>query len=154
MNTLLPWLGLLLRAYVGGYFVMAAVPKIIEPLAFATSISHYGLLPNWAVNASALVLPWLEIISGIMLVAGVKVRLNALFTGAMLLIFTSAVAYAVVMGLKIDCGCFGSQGGEDVSWFKVGKNTLMMLMCVVLWKWPNTALSVETGMGLGRSKTA
>jgi putative oxidoreductase len=154
MNALLPWIGLALRAYVGGYFILAAVPKIVEPLAFATSIAHYGILPSWAVNASALVLAWLEIICGILLVIGHRVRLNALLTGLMLLVFTSAVAYAVVLGLKIDCGCFGSQGGDEVSWWKVSKNTLMMLMCVFLWKWPQTALSVETGTGLGRSKPA
>lgn len=154
MNALLPWIGLALRAYVGGYFIMAAVPKIIEPLAFATSIAHYGILPTWAVNASALVLPWLEIITGTLLVIGYKVRLNAIFTGAMLVIFTSAVAYAVVLGLKIDCGCFGSSGGDEVSWWKVGKNSLMILMCVFLWKWPETSLSIETGTGLGRSKPA
>jgi putative oxidoreductase len=154
MKALLPWIGLALRAYVGGYFILAAVPKIVEPLAFATSIAHYGILPSWAVNASALVLAWLEIICGILLVIGHRVRLNALLTGLMLLVFTSAVAYAVVLGLKIDCGCFGSQGGDEVSWWKVSKNTLMMLMCVFLWKWPETALSVETGMGLGRSKPA
>jgi hypothetical protein len=59
MTALIPWIGLALRCYVGGYFIIAAVPKIIEPLAFATSIAHYGILPIWAVNASALVLPWL-----------------------------------------------------------------------------------------------
>jgi uncharacterized membrane protein YphA (DoxX/SURF4 family) len=154
MKALLPWIGLALRAYVGGYFILAAVPKIVEPLAFATSIAHYGILPSWAVNASALVLAWLEIICGILLVIGHRVRLNALLTGLMLLVFTSAVAYAVVLGLKIDCGCFGSQGGDEVSWWKVSKNSLMMLMCAFLWKWPETALSVETGMGLGRSKPA
>lgn len=152
MNALTPWIGFLFRIYVGGFFVMAAIPKISEPLAFATSISHYGLLPIWLVNASALVLPWLEIITGILLVVGFKVRLNALLTGVMVLIFTIAVAYAVVLGLKIDCGCFGSQGGEEVSWWKVAKNTGMMLMCVYLWKWPTTALALETQLGLHRSK--
>ena len=154
MTPLIPWIGLVLRCYVGGYFIIAAVPKIIEPLAFATSIAHYGILPSWAVNASALVLPWLEIISGIFLVVGYKVRLNAIFTGAMLVIFTSAVAYAVILGLKIDCGCFGSQGGDEVSWWKVTKNSFMILMCLFLWKWPSTALSVETGVTPDGSKPA
>ncbi len=154
MTAIIPWIGLALRCYVGGYFIVAAVPKIIEPLAFATSIAHYGILPNWAVNASALVLPWLEIITGILLVLGYRVRLNAIFTGAMLVIFTSAVAYAVVLGLKIDCGCFGSQGGDEVSWWKVGKNSMMIVMCLILWEWPNTALSVETGVTPSGSKTA
>ena len=150
----MPWIGLALRAYVGGYFILAAVPKIVEPLAFATSIAHYGILPNGLVNASALILPWLEIIVGIMLVVGIRVRLSASLAGGMVIIFTLAVAYAVVLGLKIDCGCFGSSGGDEVSWWKVAKNTAMLLMCAVLWKWPKTSVSLETGMGLGGSKPA
>ncbi|MBU3700319.1 MAG: DoxX family membrane protein [Candidatus Kapabacteria bacterium] len=154
MNSLMPWIGLVLRAYVGGYFILAAVPKIVEPLAFATAIGHYGLLPNGLINASALILPWLEIIVGIMLVVGFRVRLGALLAGGMVIVFTIAVAYAVMLGLKIDCGCFGSSGGDEVSWWKVAKNTGMVLMCAVLWKWPKTSLSIETGMGFGGSKPA
>ncbi len=146
MEHIRPWVGLVLRVFVGGFFLYAAIPKIIEPLAFATSIAHYGMLPTWMVNAYALVIPWLELLVGGALVAGYRTRINAVLSGGMLVMFTVAVAWAVVLGLKIDCGCFGSQGGEDVSWWKVAKNTGMILMCVVLWRWPQTAFSVEHGL--------
>jgi uncharacterized membrane protein YphA (DoxX/SURF4 family) len=143
LTQLYPWLGLALRVFIGGYFVYAAVPKIIEPLAFATSIAHYGLMPSWLVNGYALVIAWLELVVGIALVAGFRVRASALICGAMLVMFTLAVAYAVVLGLKIDCGCFGSQGGEEVSWLKVAKNSAMIAMCAYLWWEPTTALSLD-----------
>jgi uncharacterized membrane protein YphA (DoxX/SURF4 family) len=146
MTNLYPWLGLLLRACVGGYFVFAAVPKIIEPLAFATSIAHYGIMPNWTVNGYALVVSWLELVAGIALVAGFRVRVSAAICGVLLVMFTLAVAYAVLLGLKIDCGCFGSQGGDEVSWLKVVKNAAMIAMCAYLWRQPSTAVSLDDGL--------
>jgi len=146
MDALRPWLSLLVRVFIGGYFVVAAVPKIIEPLAFATSIMHYGLVPSWSVNAIALILAWLEMIVGIGLIMGVRTKVQALFCGGMLVVFTLAVAYAVVLGLKIDCGCFGESGGEEVSWFKVAKNSAMIIGCIYLWWSPRSVFSIDHGL--------
>jgi uncharacterized membrane protein YphA (DoxX/SURF4 family) len=146
MDALRPWLSLLVRVFIGGYFVVAAVPKIIEPLAFATSIMHYGLIPSWSVNAVALVLAWLELLAGIGLIMGIRTRVQSLLCGGMLLVFTLAVAYAVVLGLKIDCGCFGESGGEEVSWIKVAKNSAMILGCAYLWWSPRSVLSLDHGL--------
>jgi len=146
MDALRPWLSLLVRVFIGGYFVVAAVPKIIEPLAFATSIMHYGLVPSWSVNAIALILAWLELIAGIGLIMGIRTNVQALFCGGMLVVFTLAVAYAVVLGLKIDCGCFGASGGEEVSWLKVAKNSAMIIGCIYLWWSPRSVFSIDHGL--------
>ena len=146
MDALRPWLSLLVRVFIGGYFVVAAVPKIIEPLAFATSIMHYGLIPSWSVNAVALMLAWLELLAGVGLIMGIRTRVQSLLCGGMLLVFTLAVAYAVVLGLKIDCGCFGESGGEEVSWIKVAKNSAMILGCAYLWWSPRSVLSLDHGL--------
>lgn len=140
---LLPYLNLAIRVFIGGYFLFAAVPKIVEPLAFATSISHYEMMPSFIVNAFALVVPWLELFVGVGLVVGYRVRTSALICGILLVMFSSAVAWAVIHGLDIDCGCFGAQGGEEVSWIKVGKNMLMAAGCALLvWK-PDSWLSLD-----------
>jgi len=149
MASILPYLSLGIRLFVGGYFVYAALPKIIEPLAFATSISNYGLLPNAIINVIALVLPWLELLCAVGLMIGWRIKLNAALCAAMLAVFSAAVAYAVIMGLKIDCGCFGSAGGDEVSWVKVGKNVLMLLGLVVVYRYPTSPFAFD-----GRSKGA
>lgn len=149
MASILPYLSLGIRLFVGGYFVYAAIPKIIEPLAFATSIGNYGLLPNAMINATALVLPWLELLCAVGLMIGWRIKLNAALCGAMLAVFTTAVAYAVILGLKIDCGCFGSSGGDEVGWLKVGKNTLMLIGLLLVYRYPTSPLAFD-----GRSKGA
>ncbi len=133
----------LIRVFVGGFFLYAAIPKLADPLAFATNISHYHLLPVWSVNAVALILPWLELLAGTALLLGFKTRVSAGLCAAMLCVFTIAVAIAVIQGLKIDCGCFGDSGGEEVSWWKVLKNTAMLLGCIaIVWK-PVTLFSLD-----------
>jgi putative oxidoreductase len=140
---LLPFFTLALRVFIGGYFLIAAVPKIIEPLAFATSISHYGIMPDWSVNATALILPWLELLVGVGLLVGFRIRTSAMLTGLLLIGFTAAIAWAVIQGLQIDCGCFGEGRGEEVSWLKVGKNSLMIVGCIILYLFPRSRLSLD-----------
>ena len=143
LMQLLPYLNFAIRVFVGGYFLFAAVPKIVEPLAFATSISHYEMMPDFTVNAFALIVPWLEMFVGVGLVVGFRVRTSAIISGVLLIMFSAAVAWAVINGLDIDCGCFGAQGGEEVSWLKVGKNLLMTVGCALLaWK-PESWLSLD-----------
>lgn len=137
------YITLLFRLFLGGYFVVAAVEKIADPYVFAVSISHYNMMPDSLVNAYALVIPWLELICGICLVVGYKIRTNAVLTGVMIIMFTVAVAWAVIQGLQIDCGCFGAKGGEEVSWMKVAKNTGFLLMCVWMFLFPASVLTVD-----------
>lgn len=125
----------------------AAIPKIAEPLAFATSIGHYEMMPVWAVNAFALIVPWLEVLIGVALVVGLRIRTSAVVSGTLLAMFTVAVAWAVIHGLEIDCGCFGSAGGEEVSWLKVLKNTGLIAACALIAWHPSSWLSLDSFRG-------
>lgn len=134
---------LIARVVIGAYVVFAAVPKITDPLAFATSISHYELLPSVMVHGFALIVPWLEVLLGAALILGLRLRISALMTGGLILMFTAAVAWAVMHHLTIDCGCFGAQGGEEVSWAKVMKNLGMVAGCgLIAWK-PDSWLRLD-----------
>ncbi|MEN9795050.1 MAG: Methylamine utilization protein MauE, partial [Bacteroidota bacterium] len=48
--------------------------------------------------------------------------------------------------LKIDCGCFGASGGEEVSWLKVAKNSAMIIGCIYLWWSPRSVFSIDHGL--------
>lgn len=143
MNTTLPWLTLVFRVFLGGYFLFAAVPKIAEPYAFSVSIVHYEMVPDFVINAMALVMPWLEMLVGVCLVLGLRVRSASVVCAALLLLFIAAIGWAMANGLQIDCGCFGDANKEEVGWPKIFKNLGMLAMCVYLiWK-PWSPLSLE-----------
>ena len=100
------WLSLGCRLLVGGLFVAAALGKIADPPAFAHAIWNYQILPVEAVNAAALFIPWLELLAGTALVAGVYRRGAALLVFGLLVVFSAALGWNIVRGVGIDCGCF------------------------------------------------
>ncbi len=61
---------LVLRIILGGIFVYASTDKILHPAAFAEMIYNYQIVPDFLINLSALVLPWLELFIGVCLISG------------------------------------------------------------------------------------
>jgi uncharacterized membrane protein YphA (DoxX/SURF4 family) len=104
---------LLLRVIVGGVFIYAGVLKVLDPAHFAKAVDNYRILPFAASAAAAVYLPWLEILAGAALAAGVWQRGALLVIGGMLLIFLIALCSAWGRGLDITCGCFGHASNKS-----------------------------------------
>ncbi|MBN1611934.1 MAG: DoxX family membrane protein [Polyangiaceae bacterium] len=109
------YLALAVRLYLGWLFAEASLHKIAKPASFALDVATYQLLPLYSVNAFAIVVPWVELVAGILLVAGLRVRAAALLVVGMMVSFMVALGWALHLGLDMTCGCFASQGavGED-----------------------------------------
>lgn len=107
------WLALPARWYLGGLFVLASLHKIAVPHVFAIDVATYGILPLALVNPVAIVLPWVELVAGLMLLLGARVRAAALLVAAMMAVFLAALVIALARGLDMSCGCFASQGAES-----------------------------------------
>ncbi len=102
-----PGLTLICRVLAGGVFLAAAVSKIGDPVAFSTVVTRYELFPSLA-NIIAITFPWMELVLAVCVLFGVWPRAAALGICMMLAIFLPALIYALAQGLKIDCGCFGT----------------------------------------------
>jgi uncharacterized membrane protein YphA (DoxX/SURF4 family) len=106
--TLLAWIA---RIVVGGLFTFVGVAKIADPLKFAEDIQAYRMAPVEITHATAFILPWIEVLGGVMLVFG-PWRGEARFViFAMTIVFTVAKVVAEARGLRISCGCFGGMLG-------------------------------------------
>ena len=105
-----PWLTLLSRLILGGILVVAGVLKIPHPDKSAMSVRAYELLPIPVANIFGYSLPWIEVGVGLLLMAGIAVRINALIGTVLMVMFIIAISQAWARGLTIDCGCFGSGG--------------------------------------------
>jgi uncharacterized membrane protein YphA (DoxX/SURF4 family) len=98
-------------------FVWAAWHKIIEPAEFALTVATYQILPLSLINLQAIGLPWVELIVGVMLVAGIWTRESALVTVGMNLMFIIAIVITLHRGDEIMCGCFASaDAGHQIGW--------------------------------------
>ena len=106
---------LILRIFLGAIFVYAAWLKLREPWAvFAIAIDSYQILPLWAVEMVARILPWGELVLGILLMAGIWRGVSSAAASVLLIVFLSLMVRAMAKGMQIECGCFGS--GEPLSW--------------------------------------
>lgn len=136
---------LLFRLLVGSPFLVSGVLKIWDPAAFATAIANFRLVPHASINALAVFLPWIELVAGLSVLSGVRLRAGVLIILVLTLVFIGAVSSALARGLSIECGCFGSAGGGAV-----GRQTLMIdggLLCLaalLLWRSRDTDASTRT----------
>jgi uncharacterized membrane protein YphA (DoxX/SURF4 family) len=114
------WPGTLLlagRVALGVIFLIAAYAKLHfagewhlrdYQFFFAMAIDSYKMLPISAVQLMAQVLPWFELVLGIFLIAGIGLRVISTITSGLLLVFIGAMTRAKILGLEINCGCFGN----------------------------------------------
>jgi uncharacterized membrane protein YphA (DoxX/SURF4 family) len=66
------------------------------------------------VQVVARTLPWVELLIGVLLIAGRWMRVAAVGCSLLLLVFFGLMVRAHLKGMEINCGCFGP--GETISW--------------------------------------
>ena len=96
------------RIVLGGLFVYAGIVKVLAPLDFAQNIRNYDLVGQSLSFIAAIVLPWLEILAGAFLIAGIWQRGAALVISGLLAFFIALTIVTMIRGLDVDCGCFGA----------------------------------------------
>jgi putative oxidoreductase len=123
------YLALVLRFYIAWLFIDAGMYKINYAAEFAQTIASYQMVPYWGVNFMAIAMPWIEIICGILLVCGIRVRSSIVIAGALLVMFTLGIVINLLRNSPISCGCFHS-GGDTISWQTLMRDLLWVGMTV------------------------
>lgn len=127
-----PHLSVFCRVVLGIIFIQFALSKIMRPAVFALNVVDYGMMPSWGVNLWSLTLPWAELLCGLFLVLGIRTRAAGTLIGAMNIIFMVGLINAIFHNMPINCGCVG-EVGEPVNWWKVLKNTGMLVMAIQIF---------------------
>lgn len=133
------------RLGLGGLFLFACFHKIIDPADFALSVATYGILPDSTINLMAIILPWVELISGIMIVVGFKSRAASLLIFGMLLMFTISLSFALSKGLDMSCGCFAaSDAGDSISRLTFVRDLFLTAMALYVLVLDRSPLGVDS----------
>jgi len=129
------WIFFPLRILLGGLFLYSGILKIASPLPFADSIASFQIVPPAVIGLVALGLPPLEIILGAMLVSGWRARVASLGVFVLSVVFCLALSQALVRGLQVDCGCFGSgQPSRLKTWGSLGRDILIIAVSAWLYR--------------------
>lgn len=104
------WVGLLARIVLGGALVWAAAAKLGRPVTSARAVQAYEILPFELAAYVGYALPVVELVLGLLLLAGLFTRVTALASTVLMVVFIAGIISAWARGLSIDCGCFGGGG--------------------------------------------
>jgi len=131
---------LIIRLILGGLFLAAGLSKVGAPLrTLGTVYSYQIVLPDWIASTIAYSLPWMEILLGLAMLAGLWLPVATGWTAAMLAAFALLTAQAWWRGLPIDCGCvdlstlhpalaaLSTPGGATL------RNIVLLALCAMLF---------------------
>jgi len=144
------YLSFALRVYLGYFFIYASLSKIPHPAQFAETIADYRLIPFMFLNLGAVILPWIELVTGLFLIIGFKSKASVLVIGLLLIMFDVMILINMYQGAPITCGCYDAVG-EPIGWKKVLENALMLLFAVQIYYCDKPALldRLKTTVGAG-----
>lgn len=137
------YLNVIVRLFLGVFFLLAALGKAAEPALFAKEIANYAIVPEPLINLVALFISWTELIVSIFLIFGIRIKSSSAITAILLIIFILAVGSAMVRGLDINCGCF-SQKIQYVGWPKIFENIGLLLLALFLFFSPAKKFTIES----------
>jgi uncharacterized membrane protein YphA (DoxX/SURF4 family) len=75
---------------------------------FGTQVEAFKLLPDWGVQFVAHALPFTEIILGLLVLIGWRLRIWAPILTGIMLGFFAVVLRAYLLHMDINCGCFAT----------------------------------------------
>lgn len=88
-------------------FLVSGLLKLSNPEGFLQDMRAFVFFPYTLAFASALLLPWAEVLAAVALIIG-RLRSGALLMlGLMTVGFIMFLLIAHFMGIDADCGCFG-----------------------------------------------
>ena len=112
----------------GVVFAWAALAKLGDLQGFADQVHNFRMVPIFAENIVALLLPWIELVAALALMSNIRPRSGAVVVTGLLAAFTIAVIVALMRGLDIECGCFGTSDASRVGLVKITQNLGMLVL--------------------------
>jgi uncharacterized membrane protein YphA (DoxX/SURF4 family) len=139
------WTG---RLVLGGIFMYAGYSKLFYPnrnfwpflffkfsitmniSQFAAQVEAFKMLPPWGVQFVAHTLPFTEIVLGLLVLIGWRLRIWAPALTAIMLGFFGVVLRAYLLHMDINCGCFATP--EPINLMKILEDGGLALLAVLM----------------------
>lgn len=142
-----PWPYRIVRLALATLFIYGGVTKLIDPKAFAATISAYDLVPEAFLPLVAIGLPLIETIAGLALAFDRPWGLHLITL--LLALFVFVLGYGILGDLNVDCGCFGVEDLDKQAGLREAFYRDLVLIGIVM---PYLYLSRRVRALVGRSK--
>jgi len=136
-----------IRFIVGALFIFSGLIKVNDPVGTSIKLEEYfdvfsyDIAPFFAYLKDmslplAVFLVVLEVVLGVMLILGVKLRLTVALLALMIVFFTFLTFYSAYFNKVTDCGCFGD-AIKLTPWESFYKDIFLLVLIAILfifWK--------------------
>ena len=148
-ETWRPWIGTIVRVALGAIWLWASWEKLRAPRTFVQAVRAYDATPEWLSKAIGYGLPVVEFALGVLLVLGIAVRMSAIASSVLFLIFLVGIVQAAARGIKLECGCFGGGGTSDQTQYTLDilRDLGLLVLAVYLVLWSASRVSLEGYLG-------
>ncbi len=122
------------RLALAAIFLWAGIAKLREPwMLFAMQLDSMHIFPDASITFFARTMPWIEVMLGLLLIAGIQMRYVASAATALLAVFFTVVTILYLRGFQGDCGCFGP--GEQLGPKTLVRDAMLVLLAIwVTWE--------------------
>lgn len=127
------------RIFVGVLFVISGFIKLNDPVGFSFKLEEYfsqgvldlPVLMPYALAISIMVVI-LEVLLGVMLILGIKVKFTIWSLLGMIVFFTFLTFYSAYFNKVTDCGCFGD-AVKLTPWESFTKDVVLLVLILLLF---------------------
>jgi uncharacterized membrane protein YphA (DoxX/SURF4 family) len=113
---------------------------VLGVVFLASGVAKLADVPSWTAQASGfgvpravgVAVPWVELVVGATVAARAVEPVPAVAALALLLVFTSVIAWNLRSGRRPPCACFGSWSNAPMSWRHVARNAAFIAIAVAV----------------------
>ena len=135
--------GIVVRAGAAAVWLVAGIAKLPGLVEFKELVDRYGILPPFLSAPFAYALPFVEVGIGLYLLAGLFVRGTAMLGTGLFALFLTAQLWALLKGIPLDCGCFGTAVSTQVGPLTILRDLGLGLPTFAMLALPSRALSLD-----------
>lgn len=125
---------LLVQVAVGLVLLWSASEHLKNMQFFLISVFRYELFPQPMVKLIVLMMPYVELLLGVYLLANLNPSFSRLMTALVFFAFAILQITALARGLEIDCGCFGTSNDKPISSTAAMLNLAVAITFFVYWR--------------------
>lgn len=112
-------------------FLIAGIPKLLNPQRTKESLVEFGAGPKLALIGSR-ILPMLELVCAIGLALSRTAFFGAILSFGLLVTFSASISYNLALGRKPECNCFGQLHSKTVGGSILLRNVVLMFLAAAL----------------------
>ena len=113
-------------------FLMAALPKALDPVTFGQGVAKYRVLPRGMSMVLGMVLPYGELVLAGWLMSGYALREAGLASLCLFAMFAAASVQAILRRINLECSCIGLLYSERVGWSTVTRDSVLIAVSILV----------------------